>query len=75
MGFAVFVLQVFDFTLEEEEMKTITALNKGWRYILPTIKASLLRPVPVSNSYSCDRLSIPLGMFFMYLNKCVHYLC
>lgn len=40
-GIAVFVLQVFDFILEEEEMKTITALNRGWRYIIPTITVSL----------------------------------
>lgn len=57
MRFAVFVLQVCDFILEEEEMKTITALNRGWRYICPTIKVSLLHPVPKSNSYSCDWLS------------------
>eukprot|EP00064_Thunnus_orientalis_P002542 superscaffoldBa00000190_g2549 len=31
-------IQVFDFTLEPEEMKTITALNKGWRYIVPMIE-------------------------------------
>ncbi|XP_069007089.1 aldo-keto reductase family 1 member A1-B isoform X1 [Embiotoca jacksoni] len=28
-------LQVFDFSLEAEEMKSITALNRGWRYIVP----------------------------------------
>lgn len=31
-------IQVFDFSLEAEEMKTITALNKGWRYIVPMIE-------------------------------------
>lgn len=31
-------IQVFDFTLEADEMKTITALNKGWRYIVPMIE-------------------------------------
>ncbi|KAF7711829.1 hypothetical protein HF521_000840 [Silurus meridionalis] len=30
-------LQIFDFTLEPDEMNSITALNKGWRYIVPTI--------------------------------------
>ncbi|MBN3302207.1 aldo-keto reductase family 1 member A1-B [Amia ocellicauda] len=30
-------IQVFDFTLEAEEMKAVTELNKGWRYIVPTI--------------------------------------
>lgn len=34
--------QVFDFTLEAEEMKSITALNKGWRYIVPMIEVSRL---------------------------------
>lgn len=32
--------QVFDFILEAEEMKSITALNKGWRYIVPMIQVS-----------------------------------
>eukprot|EP00066_Takifugu_rubripes_P010545 XP_003978454.1 PREDICTED: alcohol dehydrogenase [NADP(+)] [Takifugu rubripes] len=31
-------IQVFDFILEQEEMKNITALNRGWRYIVPMIK-------------------------------------
>uniref|UniRef100_A0A672YR23 alcohol dehydrogenase (NADP(+)) n=2 Tax=Sphaeramia orbicularis TaxID=375764 RepID=A0A672YR23_9TELE len=31
-------IQVFDFTLEAEEMQTISALNKGWRYIVPMIE-------------------------------------
>ncbi|XP_058493375.1 aldo-keto reductase family 1 member A1-B isoform X2 [Solea solea] len=31
-------IQVFDFTLDAEEMKSITALNKGWRYIVPMIE-------------------------------------
>ncbi|XP_075997742.1 aldo-keto reductase family 1 member A1-B [Genypterus blacodes] len=31
-------IQVFDFTIEEDEMKGITALNKGWRYIVPMIQ-------------------------------------
>ncbi|XP_022072493.1 aldo-keto reductase family 1 member A1-B isoform X1 [Acanthochromis polyacanthus] len=31
-------LQVFDFTLEADEMKSITALNRGWRYIVPMIE-------------------------------------
>ncbi|XP_013881491.1 aldo-keto reductase family 1 member A1-B isoform X1 [Austrofundulus limnaeus] len=31
-------IQVFDFTLEAEEMKSITALNRGWRYIVPMIE-------------------------------------
>uniref|UniRef100_A0A8C2XUD3 alcohol dehydrogenase (NADP(+)) n=1 Tax=Cyclopterus lumpus TaxID=8103 RepID=A0A8C2XUD3_CYCLU len=31
-------MQVFDFTLEAEEMKNITALNRGWRYIVPMIQ-------------------------------------
>ncbi|XP_060887127.1 aldo-keto reductase family 1 member A1-B isoform X1 [Labrus mixtus] len=31
-------IQVFDFTLEAEEMKSVTALNKGWRYIVPMIE-------------------------------------
>ncbi|XP_068174620.1 aldo-keto reductase family 1 member A1-B [Antennarius striatus] len=30
-------IQVFDFTLEDQEMKSVTALNKGWRYIVPSI--------------------------------------
>ncbi|NP_001187825.1 aldo-keto reductase family 1 member A1-B [Ictalurus punctatus] len=30
-------IQVFDFTLEPDEMDSVTALNKGWRYIVPTI--------------------------------------
>lgn len=34
------VCQVFDFTLEAEEMKSITALNRGWRYIVPVIEVS-----------------------------------
>ena len=34
--------QVFDFTLEAEEIKSITALNKGWRYIVPMIQVSTL---------------------------------
>ncbi|KAM9796083.1 aldo-keto reductase family 1 member A1-B isoform 3-T3 [Syngnathus typhle] len=31
-------LQVFDFTLSEEEMTSLAALNKNWRYILPVIE-------------------------------------
>uniref|UniRef100_A0A1A8MXV3 alcohol dehydrogenase (NADP(+)) n=1 Tax=Nothobranchius pienaari TaxID=704102 RepID=A0A1A8MXV3_9TELE len=31
-------IQVFDFNLEAEEIKTITALNRGWRYIVPMIQ-------------------------------------
>ncbi|XP_070764351.1 aldo-keto reductase family 1 member A1-B [Enoplosus armatus] len=31
-------IQVFDFTLDAEEMKLISELNKGWRYIVPMIK-------------------------------------
>uniref|UniRef100_A0A672YRV1 Aldo-keto reductase family 1, member A1b (aldehyde reductase) n=1 Tax=Sphaeramia orbicularis TaxID=375764 RepID=A0A672YRV1_9TELE len=31
---------LFDFTLEAEEMQTISALNKGWRYIVPMIEVS-----------------------------------
>ncbi|XP_036377099.1 aldo-keto reductase family 1 member A1-B isoform X1 [Megalops cyprinoides] len=38
-------IQVFDFTLEEEEMKSVTALNRGWRYIVPTITVDG-KPVP-----------------------------
>ncbi|XP_015211084.2 aldo-keto reductase family 1 member A1-B isoform X2 [Lepisosteus oculatus] len=38
-------IQVFDFTLEPEEMKSITALNRGWRYIVPTITVDE-KPVP-----------------------------
>lgn len=34
--------QVFDFTLEAEEMKNVTALNRGWRYIVPMIEVSEL---------------------------------
>uniref|UniRef100_A0AAQ5ZLY7 NADP-dependent oxidoreductase domain-containing protein n=1 Tax=Amphiprion ocellaris TaxID=80972 RepID=A0AAQ5ZLY7_AMPOC len=30
--------QVFDFTLEADEMKSITALTRGWRYIVPMIE-------------------------------------
>ncbi len=33
-------LQVFDFTLEPEEMNQVTALHRGWRYIVPTITVS-----------------------------------
>ncbi|KAL3999979.1 hepatocyte growth factor-regulated tyrosine kinase substrate [Sarotherodon galilaeus] len=33
-------IQVFDFTLEAEEMKSIGALNRGWRYIVPMIEVS-----------------------------------
>uniref|UniRef100_A0A3P8U7G0 alcohol dehydrogenase (NADP(+)) n=1 Tax=Amphiprion percula TaxID=161767 RepID=A0A3P8U7G0_AMPPE len=32
--------QVFDFTLEADEMKSITALTRGWRYIVPMIEVS-----------------------------------
>lgn len=42
MLWAVFVRQVFGFNLEAEEMKSITALNKGWRYIVPMIEVSKL---------------------------------
>ncbi|XP_034036226.1 aldo-keto reductase family 1 member A1-B isoform X2 [Thalassophryne amazonica] len=31
-------IQVFDFMLETQEMQSITALNKGWRYIVPMIQ-------------------------------------
>ncbi|XP_037324581.2 aldo-keto reductase family 1 member A1-B isoform X1 [Pungitius pungitius] len=31
-------IQVFDFTLEAEEMQSIEALNRGWRYIVPMIQ-------------------------------------
>lgn len=31
-------IQVFDFTLQPEEMESITALNRGWRYIVPMIE-------------------------------------
>uniref|UniRef100_A0AAX7T8L2 alcohol dehydrogenase (NADP(+)) n=1 Tax=Astatotilapia calliptera TaxID=8154 RepID=A0AAX7T8L2_ASTCA len=31
-------IQVFDFTLEAEEMKSIAALTRGWRYIVPMIE-------------------------------------
>ncbi|GCC26931.1 hypothetical protein chiPu_0005351 [Chiloscyllium punctatum] len=31
-------LQVFDFTLTEDEMKRIGTLNRNWRYIVPKIK-------------------------------------
>uniref|UniRef100_A0A672YRS2 Aldo-keto reductase family 1, member A1b (aldehyde reductase) n=1 Tax=Sphaeramia orbicularis TaxID=375764 RepID=A0A672YRS2_9TELE len=40
---------LFDFTLEAEEMQTISALNKGWRYIVPMIETSspvTLHPLP-----------------------------
>ncbi|XP_051568857.1 aldo-keto reductase family 1 member A1-B-like isoform X2 [Myxocyprinus asiaticus] len=30
-------IEVFDFTLEPEEMSEVTALNRGWRYIVPSI--------------------------------------
>nr|XP_055068305.1 aldo-keto reductase family 1 member A1-B isoform X2 [Misgurnus anguillicaudatus]XP_055068306.1 aldo-keto reductase family 1 member A1-B isoform X2 [Misgurnus anguillicaudatus] len=30
-------IQLFDFSLEPEEMSQVTALNRGWRYIVPTI--------------------------------------
>lgn len=33
--------KVFDFTLQDEEMRSITALNRGWRYIVPMIEVSL----------------------------------
>lgn len=33
-------LQVFDFTLDPEEMSQVTALHRGWRYIVPTITVS-----------------------------------
>lgn len=29
--------QIFDFTLDVEEMKSVTLLNKNWRYIVPMI--------------------------------------
>ncbi|XP_029542730.1 aldo-keto reductase family 1 member A1-B isoform X2 [Oncorhynchus nerka] len=38
-------IQVFDFTLAAEEMTCITSLNKGWRYIVPTITVDG-KPVP-----------------------------
>ncbi|XP_064189720.1 aldo-keto reductase family 1 member A1-B [Anguilla rostrata] len=38
-------IQVFDFTLEAEEVKSIMALNKGWRYIVPVITVDG-KPVP-----------------------------
>lgn len=36
----MFVIKVFDFTLDAEEMKSIEALNRGWRYIVPMIQVS-----------------------------------
>lgn len=38
----LFIFQVFDFTLDAEEIKSITALNRGWRYIVPMIEVSVL---------------------------------
>ncbi|MCJ8729751.1 hypothetical protein PDJAM_G00110220 [Pangasius djambal] len=38
-------IQVFDFTLEPEEMDSVTALNRGWRYIVPTITVDG-KPIP-----------------------------
>ncbi|XP_061093532.1 aldo-keto reductase family 1 member A1-B isoform X3 [Conger conger] len=38
-------IQVFDFTLDAEEVKSVTALNRGWRYIVPTITVNG-KPVP-----------------------------
>jgi len=35
-------LQVFDFTLEPEEISQVTALHRGWRYIVPTITVSYI---------------------------------
>uniref|UniRef100_A0A9J8APT1 alcohol dehydrogenase (NADP(+)) n=1 Tax=Cyprinus carpio carpio TaxID=630221 RepID=A0A9J8APT1_CYPCA len=35
-------IQVFDFTLEPEEMNQVTALHRGWRYIVPTITVSYI---------------------------------
>lgn len=31
-------IQIFDFSLEAEEMKSITELSQAWRYIVPTIQ-------------------------------------
>ncbi|XP_028856183.1 aldo-keto reductase family 1 member A1-B isoform X1 [Denticeps clupeoides] len=38
-------IQVFDFTLEADEINSITALARGWRYIVPTITVDG-KPVP-----------------------------
>ncbi|XP_072556158.1 aldo-keto reductase family 1 member A1-B isoform X1 [Paramormyrops kingsleyae] len=38
-------IQVFDFILEAEEMDKVSGLNRGWRYIVPTITVNG-KPVP-----------------------------
>ena len=38
----LYVVQIFDFSLEGEEMKSITDLHRGWRYIVPTITVSTM---------------------------------
>lgn len=34
------ICQIFDFTLDVDEMKSVTMLNKNWRYIVPIIEVS-----------------------------------
>lgn len=34
------ICQIFDFTLDVDEMKSVNLLNKNWRYIVPMIDVS-----------------------------------
>ncbi|XP_074893095.1 aldo-keto reductase family 1 member A1 isoform X4 [Buteo buteo] len=51
-------LQVFDFSLTEEEMSHIGSLNKNWRYIVPMITVFLISYCPASD-YTRELLPFP----------------
>lgn len=76
ISFVTLVCQVFDFTLEEDEMKSITALNKGWRYIVPMIQVSGLhrKTFVLSTLISVFSLEEIIWCHYHWISSGFHYL-
>lgn len=67
--------QVFDFTLETEEMSSITALNRNWRYIVPTITVSSMHPhIPYLQSICSKPLCHSCIHICIFLHLCISLL-
>lgn len=70
-------LQVFDFTLEPEEISQVTALHRGWRYIVPTITVSYItiKPKHSTTFYSNKKVTskVNLMLNLLHLRLLQHY--